>query len=113
MTLQLYVLHEGGIIISEGALPGSSHILVTSFLDFCRLGCVIFCTMFSVCKARWARQNEKETNFYVIFGDFVAKNNQKRSYQNGMKRLVTSKIVHKFSLDIDEIFNIKKFEAYV
>ena len=29
------------------------------FWFFRHLGCVIFCTMFSVCKARWARQNEK------------------------------------------------------
>ena len=27
--------------------------------SFCHLGCMISCTMFSVCKARWARQNEK------------------------------------------------------
>ena len=34
-------------------MPSSSHILVTSFLFFCNLlGCVIFCTMFSVCNAR-------------------------------------------------------------
>ena len=41
--------------VSMYFMPGSSHILVTSFLVFCHLGCVIFCTMFSVCKARWAR----------------------------------------------------------
>ena len=34
---------------------GSSHILVTLFLVFRHLGCVIFCTMFYVCKARWAK----------------------------------------------------------
>ena len=36
-------------------VPGSSHILVTSFLVFCHLGCMVFCAMLSV----WARQNEK------------------------------------------------------
>jgi hypothetical protein len=40
-------------------LPSSSHILVTSFLVFCHLGALIFCTIFSIYKARWARQNEK------------------------------------------------------
>ena len=40
-------------------MPGSAHILVTSFLVFRHLGCMIFCMMFSVCKSRWARQNEK------------------------------------------------------
>ena len=34
---------------------GSSHILVTLFLVFRHLGCVIFCKMFSVCKTRWAK----------------------------------------------------------
>ena len=41
---------------SRLVVPGSSHILVTSFLVFCHLGCcMVFCTMFSV----WAGQNEK------------------------------------------------------
>ena len=38
---------------------GSSHTWVTSFLVFRHLGCVFFCTMFSVFKAKWARQNKK------------------------------------------------------
>ena len=40
-------------------MPGSSHILVTLILVFRHLGCVIDCTIFFVCKARWARRNEK------------------------------------------------------
>ena len=39
-------------------MTGSLQILVTSFLVFHHLGCVIFCTMFSLCKARWARQKK-------------------------------------------------------
>ena len=40
-------------------LPGSLHILVTSFLVFCHFGCGIFYTMFSLCKARRARWHKK------------------------------------------------------
>ena len=40
-------------------MSGSSHILESWFLVFRHLGCVIFCTMFSICKARWARWKKK------------------------------------------------------
>ena len=48
-----------GVAENFQLLTGSSHILVTLFLVFCHLGWVIFCMIFSVCKARWARWNEK------------------------------------------------------
>jgi hypothetical protein len=43
--------------------------------------------MFSVCKARWAKRNEKKPQLLcnIYFCNFVAKNNQKPSYQNGTK----------------------------
>ena len=44
---------------NSSLVPGSSHILATLFLVFRHFGCIIFIPMFSVCKARWARRNEK------------------------------------------------------
>ena len=60
-------------------MPSSSHILVSSFLVFRHLSCVIFCTMFSVCKAGWKREINKllcnflVTWFLVVFGNKVTK----------------------------------------
>ena len=52
-------------------MPSSSHILVSSFLVFRHLGCMIFCTMFSVCKAGWKREINKL--LCIFFGNFVSK----------------------------------------
>ena len=70
---------------NENFMLGSLHILVTSFV-FCHFSCAIFCMMFFVCKVRRARRYEKWTNYYVILCNFIAKNNQKPSYQIGMKK---------------------------
>ena len=57
--LQRYALWRVIDLHKDELMPWASHILVTLLLVFHHLGCVIFCTMFSVCKAPWARQNEK------------------------------------------------------
>ena len=55
-------------------MPSSSHILVTLLLVIRHFGCVIFCMMFSICKARWARQNENKQTIMWYFGNLIAKN---------------------------------------
>ena len=57
----------------------SSHFLFFILVDKVtknkKIGCVIFCTMFSVCKARQAKQKwkiiKKNTSYYVIFWFFI------------------------------------------
>ena len=65
-------------------MPGSLQILVTSF--FRHFGCVIFITLNFrfACLALLSKKSEQTIAQY--FGNFFAKNNQKQSYQNGMKR---------------------------
>ena len=54
-----------------------------------KIGCVVFCTMFSVCKARQARQKwkiiKKQTNYYVIILFFVTFVNQNKKRKMGWK----------------------------
>ena len=54
-----------------------------------KIGCVIFCTMFSVCKARQARQKwkimNKLINYYVIFSFFVTFISQNKKRKMGSK----------------------------
>jgi hypothetical protein len=57
-------------------MPGSSHILVTSFLVFLHLGCVIFCTMFSICMQDEQDEMKNKQTITQYFGKFLAKNNQ-------------------------------------
>ena len=56
-------------------LPGSLQILVSSFLVFGDLGCVIFFTMVSLCKARKARLLKM---WIIIFLTSCAKTNKNR-----------------------------------
>ena len=54
-----------------------------------KIGCVIFWKMFSVCKARQARQKwkiiKKQTNYYVIFSFLHNFRQPKWKTKNGMK----------------------------
>ena len=56
------IIHAACMIYVYELRQGIVHILriyLSHILVFHLLGCVISCTMFSICKARWARQNEK------------------------------------------------------
>jgi ERCC4-related helicase len=61
-------------------VPGLLQILISLFFVFGDLGCVIFFTMVSVCKARQARLLK---NVNKIFRNFVGQNQRKN--ENGMK----------------------------
>jgi hypothetical protein len=63
-------------------MPGSIQISVSSFFLFGDLGCVIFFTMVSVCKARQARLF-KNVNKHCR--DFDGQNQQKLKSENGIK----------------------------
>ena len=67
-------------------MPGSLQILVSSFFVFGDLGCVIFVTMVSVCKARQARLL-KNVNKH-----FLPKPTKK---ENGMKSSIVQKLNEK------------------
>ena len=59
-------------------LPGSLQILVSSFLVFGDLGCVIFFTMISVCKARQPRLLK---NANKHFRNFIGQIQRKTNYR--------------------------------
>ena len=63
-------------------LPGSLQILVSLFFVFGNLGCVIFFTMVSVCKARQARLLK---NVNKHFHNFVGQNQRKTKNKMGWK----------------------------
>ena len=63
-------------------LPGSLQILVRFFFLFGNLGCLIFSTMVSVCKARQATLLK---NVDKHFRNFVSQKQRKMSNKNGMK----------------------------
>ena len=58
-------------------MPGSLQILVSSFFVFGSLGCVIFFTMVSICKARHARLLKNVKKYFITSS---AETNEKITY---------------------------------
>jgi hypothetical protein len=59
---------------SQHYVPGSLQVLVSSFFVFGDVGCVIFFTIVSICKARQAKLLK---NVNKHFGNLVSQNQQK------------------------------------
>ena len=81
-SIHIYFCH---FVFSQyffNSMTGSSNILETSFLVFCHLGCVIFCTMFTVAK----QDGLDKLLCNILVALLQKKHNQKWSYQNRMKR---------------------------
>ena len=64
-------------------MPGSLQILVSLFFIFGDLGCVIFFTTVSVCKAR---QSKLSKNVDKHFRNLISPNQRKTKDENGMKK---------------------------